>query len=200
MIATARPADPAEREEHVRRDRISFARLVWVAPLTVVTAVAVTQLIKFVAVRLDPSLARMAQLQAPLLSLTLQGAIGAVVVFALVAAVVPRPIFWYRILAAVALLASLVPDVALGLGGATAAWGMRLMGPFLSLGGTSGPPPGAGGPPAGGPPPGGGFPAGGLPAMPLEQIAVLMLLHAATFVVCVGLLTTLTRKPARRAR
>jgi hypothetical protein len=30
----------------------------------------------------------------------------------------------------------------------------------------------------------------------LEQVAVLVILHVATFAVCVGLLTTLTRKPA----
>jgi hypothetical protein len=32
--------------------------------------------------------------------------------------------------------------------------------------------------------------------MPIEQVAVLILLHVATFAVCVGLLTTLARKPA----
>ena len=196
MIATAPTAGPRHPAAGAPgRDRVSFARLFWVAPLTVVAAVAVNLLIKFVAVTLDPSLARMGQLQTPLVSLTLQGAIGAVVVFAIVAAVVPRPIFWYRLLAVLALLVSVVPDIALAMGGATAGWGMRLMGPFLSLGGPSGPPPGAGGPPAGGPPPG-GFPGGGLPGMPIEQVAVLILLHVATFAVCVGLLTTLTRKPA----
>jgi hypothetical protein len=196
MIATAPASGPTPRVDRTsRRDRVSFARLLWVAPLTIVVAVAVNLLIKFVAETLDPSLARMGQLQTPLVSLTLEGAIGAVVVFAIMAAVVPRPILWYRILAAVALLASVVPDIALGMGGAAAGWGMRLMGPFLSLGGASGPPPGAGGPGAGGPPPG-AFPGGGPPALSLEQVAVLVILHVATFAVCVGLLTTLTRKPA----
>jgi uncharacterized membrane protein len=191
MIATAPASGSTQGVDRTsRRDRVSFARLLWVAPLTIVVAVAVNLLIKFVAVSLDPSLARMGQLQAPLVSLTAQGAVGAVVVFAIVAAVVPRPILWYRILAAVALLASVAPDIALGMGGAAAGWAMRVAGPFLSLGGPSGPPPGAGGPP-----PGGGFP-GGFPALSLEQVAVLMVLHTATFVVCVGLLTTLTRKPA----
>ena len=192
MIATAPASGPTQGVDRTsRRDRVSFARLLWVAPLTIVVAVAVNLLIKFVAVTLDPALARMGQLQAPLVSLTLQGAIGAVVVFAIVAAVVPRPILWYRILAIVALLASVTPDIALGMGGAAAGWAMRVAGPFLSLGGPSGPPPGAGGPP-----PGGGFPGGGFPALSLEQVAVLMVLHTATFAVCVGLLTTLTRKPA----
>lgn len=193
MIATAPSQGPSPRVERAsRRDRVSFARLFWVGPLTVLAALAVNLLIRFVAQSLDPSLARMGQLGTPLISLTLQGAIGAVIVFGIVAAVVPRPVFWYRVLAVIGLLASIVPDIALGMGGATAGWGMRLMGPFLSLGGVSGPPPGAGGPPAGGPPPGGG----GLPAMSLEQVALLIILHVATFAVCVGLLTTLTRKPA----
>jgi hypothetical protein len=173
----------------------SLKRLLWVGPLTVVAAVAVCLLIKFVVQALDPSLQRMGQLQSPLVSLTLQGAIAAVVVFAIFAALLPRPIFWYRIVATAALLVSLIPDIALGMGGSTAVWGMRLMGPFLSLGGPSGPPPGAGGPPPGGAGAGGG----GMPAMSLEQVGVLILLHAATFVVCVVLLTTLSREPAGRA-
>jgi hypothetical protein len=35
-----------------------------------------------------------------------------------------------------------------------------------------------------------------MPAMPIEHVLVLVLLHAACFVVCVTLLTTLTRRPA----
>jgi hypothetical protein len=191
MIATAPASGQRQRVDRAsRRDRVSFARLLWVAPLTLVSALVVNLLIKFVAETLDPSLARMGQLQTPLVSLTLQGAIGAVVVFAIMAAVVPRPILCYRILAVLALLASVVPDIALGMGGAAAGWGMRLMGPFLSLAGPSGPTPGAGGPP-----PGGGFAGGGPPAMSLEQVAVLIIFHTATFAVCVGLLTTMTRKP-----
>ena len=80
MIATAPASGPTQGVDRTsRRDRVSFARLLWVAPLTIVVAVAVNLLIKFVAVTLDPALARMGQLQAPLVSLTLQGAIGAVV-------------------------------------------------------------------------------------------------------------------------
>src|SRR5919204_1153824 len=136
MIATAPPSGPSPRAERApTRDRVSFARLFWVGPLTVLVALGVNLLIKFVAQSLDPSLARMGQLQVPLVSLTLQGAIGAVLVFGIMAAVVPRPIFWYRLLAIVVLLASIVPDIALGMGGAAAGWGMRLMGPFLSIGG-----------------------------------------------------------------
>ncbi|HEY3081677.1 MAG TPA: hypothetical protein VGM69_17435 [Chloroflexota bacterium] len=190
ITGLARPIGTTDRAEPV-----SFARLLWLAPLTVVVALAVNYAIKQVAQALDPSLARMGQLGPPLILLTLEGAVGAIVVFAIMALLLRRPIFWYRVVAAIVLLISILPDLALGMGGTAAMWGMRVMGPFLSLGmpGPSGPPgggPGGGGPPPGGPPP------GGMPAMTVEQVLVLMLLHAATAVVCVVLLTTLTRKPA----
>src|SRR5262249_44958638 len=137
--------------------------------------------------------------------LTLEGAIGAVIVFVLMALTLRRPIFWFRVVAAVVLLVSYLPDVALGLGGGTAMMGMRAMGPFLGLqqlveGPPRGGPPGGG--PAGGRPPGGGPPGGFVfPAMPLEQVLILILLHTVTAVVCVVLLTTLTRvrEPASEA-
>jgi hypothetical protein len=191
-VLTKERADTTAAPRAETRDRVSFARLAWVAPLTVGAALAVCYAIKLLLISLDASLASMGQLQLPMLSLTLQGAVAACVVFAIVAALVPRPIFWYRILAVLALLVSLIPDVALGMGGAAAGFGMRLVQPFLSLGmpapsgGQGGPPPGA---------------SGGMPAMSSEQVLVLMLLHVATFAVCVTLLTTLTRRPARaRAR
>lgn len=174
-------------------------RLLWVAPLTVVVAVVVNVAIKTIATTLDPSLSRMPQLQEPLIALTIEGAVAAVVVFALMAASVPRPIYWYRVLAPLALLVSVVPDVLLGIGGSNAGLAMRLMGPFLRLGGAGGPPSGARGLPPGARPPGGGFPAGGLAGLPPEQVGVLALLHAATFLVCVVLLTTLTRSQAPKA-
>jgi hypothetical protein len=36
-----------------------------------------------------------------------------------------------------------------------------------------------------------------MPGASLEEVLVLMLLHVATALVCIGLLTTLTRTPAR---
>jgi hypothetical protein len=173
-----------------RREGVSFARLLWVAPLTVAVALALNVAIKVALQALFPSLRSMMQLGTPLTILTLEGAVAAVVVFALVALLVPRPIFWYRIVATVALLVSLIPDVALAMGGAPMMTAMRAMGPLLSPGAPapSGPPSASGG---GGPPP------GAMPAMALEHVLVLMLLHVATFAVCVGLLTTLTRKPVR---
>ena len=56
---------------------------------------------------------------------------------------------------------------------------------------------GTGGPPSGGPPPGaqsGGPPPGFLSSMSIEQVLVLMSLHAAVAVVCIAMLTVLTRK------
>ena len=58
----------------------------------------------------------MGQLGRPLIILTVEGAILAVVVFAVVVWLVPRPIRWYRIVGVIALLISLIPDLLLGLG------------------------------------------------------------------------------------
>ena len=180
------------------RDGISFKRLLWVAPLTVGAAVVVNLLIKQLIVTINPELARMGQLQAPLVTLTIQGAVAAVIVFALVAWLLPRPIFWYRIISVAALLLSWIPDIALGLGGAPMMTAMQVVGPLTRLGVPAGP--GPGGPGPGGPPPGGGPPGGGggPPAASWEQVLVLMVLHLATFLVCVGLLTTLTRDRTSR--
>ena len=69
---------------------------------------------------------------------------------------------------------------------------LRYVAPLTSIGQSfqgarpAGPPPGA---QTGGPPP--GF----FSAIPVEQVVVLMLLHTAVAVVCIALLTTLTRRP-----
>ena len=87
--------------------------------------------------------------------------------------------------AVLALLLSWIPDIGLALGGQLGAFSMQVGGPLMSLlnPGPSGPPPGAGGPPP-----------GGMPGMPIGSVAVLMLMHLATFVVSTGLLTTLPRR------
>jgi hypothetical protein len=169
-----------------RRDEVSFARLLWVGPLTVVVALVVNLAIKTIVIALDPSLARMGQLGRPLIVLTLEGAIAAVVIFAIMALLAPRPIFWFRIVAIVALLLSLLPDIALAIGGAPMRQAMGVVGPLARVGA-----PAPSGPRPAGPPPG-----AVLPGAPLEQVLVLMLLHIAAAVVCIVLLTTLTRKPA----
>ena len=186
-----KPSDaPVERSE-----RVSFRRLLWVAPLTVAVALAVNFAIRLLVQALDPSAARMGQLGPPLLLLTAEGAVCAVVVFALMGLALRRPIFWFRVIGVVVLLISILPDLALGVGGSTALLGMRAMGPFLSLG-MPGP---GGGPPPGGPrggAPSGGPPAGFvMPAMAPEQVAILLLLHTVTAAVCIVLLTTLARQP-----
>ena len=175
------------------RDRVSLPRLVWVAPLTLLVAIGVCLAIRSVAQLLDPGLSRMPQLQAPMLTLAVEGALAAIVVFIVFALFVPRPVFWYRIVGAVALVVSWVPDVALALGGTPMRTAMQFVGPLTSIGESrpSGPPPGAQG---GGPPP--GF----FSSMPIEQVIVLMVLHAAVALVCIGLLTTLARaKPGSAA-
>jgi hypothetical protein len=185
---SAAPARDREKDRARRpRDGISFRRLAWVAPLTVIAALVVNVCIRAL-VQTDPSLGRMPQLGPPLITLTLVGAVVAVVMFVLFALLVPRPIFWYRILGLAALLVSWVPDVMLASGGQSAGMAMRVVGPIATIGS---PPPGGGGPPVGGPGgAGGGFV---LPGAPLEQVLVLMLLHAATAAVCVVMLTTLSR-------
>src|SRR5438874_13694002 len=101
-----------------KHDRISLPRLVWVAPLTLIAALAARFASRFIVQSLDPSLTRMPQLGEPMIALTVEGVVAAVVVFALFAAFVPRPILWYRTLGIAALLVSFLPDIALALGGA----------------------------------------------------------------------------------
>jgi hypothetical protein len=199
MVSTASTLVVAQTDDP--HDRISLRRLAWVAPLTLVVSLAACISLRFIVQSLNPSLARMPQLREPMFALTIEGVVAAVVVFALFATFVPRPIFWYRIVGVVALLISFLPDIALAVGGAPMMLSMTVMGPLTSLGqpGPSGPPPGGfpGGPPggfAGGPPPGGSF------TTPIEQVLVLMLLHVAVAAVCIGLLTTLTRGGPRRFR
>lgn len=182
-------------------ERISWRRLLWVAPLTVVVSVLVCLGLRALVVTLDPSLARMGQLGPAMTTLALEGAVAAVVVFALFTLFVPRAIFWFRVVGVAALVLSWAPDIALGLGGTYMRTAMRFVGPLATLGQSGGP--GSGGPPPGGPPPGaqtGGPPPGFTSGMPVEQVLVLMFLHTAVAVVCVGLLTTLTREPRLATR
>ena len=112
MTATASHDSSAER-----RDGVSWTRLLWVAPLTVVVALLVNLAIKTVLQALNPALAEMGQLGRPMIILTLEGAILAVLVFAVMVWLVPHPIRWFRIVAVIALLISLIPDLLLGFGG-----------------------------------------------------------------------------------
>lgn len=173
-----------------RRDGVSWTRLLWVGPLTVIVAVIVNLIIKTVAIAIDPSLADMGQLGNSLLILTLEGAILAVIVFALMVWFVPHPTYWYRIVGVIALLISIIPDIMLGLGGDTRRAGSSLVAPFLRVGALFSPPP------SGGPRPPSGQAGAALAGLPAERVLLLVLLHTATAVVCIVLLTTLTREPA----
>jgi hypothetical protein len=177
-----------------RRDGVSFARLVWVGPLTVVVALAVNLIIKAIVQTLNPSLTEMPQLGRSLIVLTVEGAILAVIVFALMVLLVPHPIRWFRIVAVVALLISLIPDLLLGFGGDARRTGSALVAPFSRFGALFCPAPQGGGPPRGG----GSSPGDVLPGLPWDRVLILMLLHAATAIVCILMLTTLTREPSAR--
>jgi hypothetical protein len=185
MTATTFDETPAEG-----RDGVSFTRLLWVAPLTVIVALIVNLIIKTLVQAIDPSLSEMGQLGRPLIILTLEGAILAVIVFALVVWLVPHPIRRFRIVAVIALLISLIPDLMLGLGGDARRTGSAMVGPFSRFGSIFFPAEQASGRPPGGPTPG-----QALPGLPWNQVVVLMLLHTAVAVVCIVLLTTLTREP-----
>ncbi len=180
-----------------RRDSVSFTRLLWVAPLTVAAALVVNLAIRFVVQTLDPSLTEMGQLGRSLIVLTLEGAILAVIVFALMVWLVPHPIRWFRIVAVIALLISLIPDFLLGLGGDARRTGSAMVSPFSRFGALFFPAPQGGGPPGGG---GGPSPGEALPGLPWDRVLILMLLHTATAVVCIVLLTTLTRDPGAAER
>jgi hypothetical protein len=188
MTATKFDETPAER-----RDGVSWRRLLWVGPLTVVVALVVNLIIKTLVQALDPSLTEMGQLGRSLIILTLEGAILAVIVFALMVWLVPHPIRWFRIVAVIALLISVIPDLLLGLGGDLRRTGSAMVAPFSRFGALFFPAEQGGGRPPGGPSPG-----DVLPGLPWERVLILMLLHTATAVVCIVLLTTLTREPDPR--
>jgi len=177
-----------------RRDGVSFSRLLWVGPLTVIVALVVNLIIKTVLIAINPSLADMGQLGNSLIVLTVEGAILAVIAFALMVWLVPHPIYWFRIVGVIALVISIIPDILLGMGGDTRRAGSSLVGPFLRVGALFSPPP------SGGSGPSGGQPSAVLAGLPAERVLILILLHVATAVICIVMLTTLTREPATGER
>jgi hypothetical protein len=191
-VATMTASDDRATE---RRDGVSFARLLWVGPLTVVVALLVNLALKTLLQALDPSLAEMGQLGRPLVILTVEGAILAVLVFALMVWLVPHPIRGFRLVGVIALLISLIPDLLLGLGGELRRTGSAMVAPFSRLGALVFPAPAGGEAPRGGPSPG-----EVLPGLPWDRVLILMLLHGATAVVCIVLLTTLSRDPVIESR
>jgi hypothetical protein len=183
----------AQESDLDRRDGVSWTRLLWVGPLTVVVALAVNLAIRAILQSLNPALNEMGQLGRSMIILTLEGAILAVIVFTLMVWLVPHPIRWFRIVAIIAWLVSLIPDLLLGLGGDARRLGTALVAPFSRFGSLFFP-----AAPGGGRPPGGPSPAETLPGLPWDRVLILMLLHTATFLVCYVMLTTLTREPGAR--
>jgi hypothetical protein len=184
MTGTTFDETPAER-----RDGVSWTRVLWVGPLTVVVALVVNLLIRSLVQALNPALTEMGQLGRPMIILTLEGAILAVLVFAVLVWLVPHPIRWFRLVGVIALVISLIPDLLLGLGGEARRTGSALVAPFTRFGSLFFPAQ------QGGRPPGGPSPGEVLPGLPWDRVLLLMLLHTATALVCIVLLTTLTREP-----
>ncbi len=103
---------------------------------------------------LDPVPGRDGPLGRPLVILTLEGAILAVLVFALMVWLVPHPIRWFRIVAVIALLISLSPICCSALGGILRRTGSALVAPFTRFGARFFPASAGGRSPRGGPSPG----------------------------------------------
>jgi hypothetical protein len=185
-ITTPARTDDAAAE---RRDHVSWKRLAWVAPLTVVAAVLVNVAIAALLRAINPDLNEMGLLGRPNVILTLEGAVLAVIVFALMVWFVPHPIRWYRIVGVIALLISLIPDVLLGLGGGWREAGSGMVMPFSRVGAMLFPTSGGGRPPPARPP------GEVLPGLPWDRVLILIALHVAAAIVCIVLLTTLTREP-----
>jgi hypothetical protein len=186
-LTTITHADEAAAE---RRDHVSWKRLAWVAPLTVAAAVLINMAIAFLLRAINPDLNEMGLLGRPNVILTLEGAVLAVIVFALMVWLVPHPIRWYRIVGVIALLISLIPDILLGLGGGWREAGSGMVAPFSRFGALLFPASGGGRRPS--------APAAGevLPGLPWDRVLILITLHVAAAIVCIVLLTTLTREPA----
>lgn len=180
----------AENAAAERRDSVSWKRLLWVTPLTVVAAVLVNMAIAILLRAINPGLNDMFLLGRPNVILTLEGAVLAVIVFALMVWLVPHPVRWYRIAGVAALLISLIPDVLLGMGGGWREAGSGMVSPFSRIGMLLFPTSGGGHrPPA-------LAPGEVLPGLPWDQVLILIALHVAAAIVCIVLLTTLTREPA----
>ena len=185
---------PADDSNAARRDYVSWRRLLWVAPLTVAAAVLVNVAIAFLLRAINPDLNEMGLLGRPNVILTLEGAVLAVIVFALMVWLVPHPIRWFRVVGVLALLISLIPDVLLGMGGGWREAGSGMVAPFGKAGMMLFPTSGGGGrPPA-------QAPGEVLPGLPWDRVLILMSLHVAAAIVCIVLLTTLTREPAAASR
>jgi Family of unknown function (DUF6069) len=91
-----------------RKERIDWSRLWWVGFGVLVASVVVNLLVRSAALALFPTMIMTAD---HIILFTVLGALGATLVFALVAWRAARPITLYRWIAGVALLLSFVPDI-----------------------------------------------------------------------------------------
>ena len=130
------------------RERPVWGRLWLLGMLAIISSVIVNMIIHMIAVSLLHISSQFFQLQGAIyIVFTIIGAIGAVLVFALLSRFARRPIRLYRIIATVVLALSLIPDLAL-LSEPGASW---------------------------------------------YAVGTLMSMHIATYLVCVSVLTTMTR-------
>lgn len=95
-------------------ERIEVRRLWWVGPLTVIVAVLANLLVRAIGQALFEVSPEFDPFQVPQIAfLTAVGVGSGVVVFAVVTRAAQRPLRTFRIIAAVAFLLSLIPDVIL---------------------------------------------------------------------------------------
>jgi hypothetical protein len=99
-------------------ERVSYSRLLWVGPLTIVAAVLANAVLRLVAVALlqpDPSFMPLT----PMIPIvfTIAGALGAVIAYAIIGRTSRQPILLFRRVALIVLLLSFIPDVLLLLSG-----------------------------------------------------------------------------------
>jgi hypothetical protein len=100
-------ASPAQQTE-----RVSFSRLLWVGPLTIVVATIASFIIQQIAVavlRPDPAFLPLTLM--PPIIFTIVGVLGAVIVFALVARFARNPIPLFRRIALITLAVTFIPDI-----------------------------------------------------------------------------------------
>jgi hypothetical protein len=93
-----------------RKERIDWSRLWWVGLGVLVVSVGVNLLVRSAVLALFPTIMLAS---GAIVLFTSIGALGAVLVFALVGWLAPHPINVYRMIAGIALLLSFVPDILL---------------------------------------------------------------------------------------
>jgi len=100
--------------------KVAFSKLLWVGPLAIIVSVLANLILRALAVTaLNPSPEfQPLATSGPVIFLTAVGALGAVIAYALVGRFAKQPIRAYHVIAAAALVVSLVPDLMLFSGNA----------------------------------------------------------------------------------